>query len=239
MRIQIQNNRAKVGVAMVSKKELLRKETEIAKLYINVFGGPPWFEKARIFQDGNWKRVGTDEELKQVDLLLAQGLLRGEDIKPFYTEKGVVEDIRTCAASGGFIGILAVNMQTSRVVGASWGMNASQVSDLQKLRDIEIIANIRNLKMNEITYLDEMFVLAEYRNIGIGNTMLKIEGISAVRNGCTYSLCRTINPVIVNGLRRNFGGENVFEVYRDQNDEQTERRYYLTKLASIRREYED
>jgi hypothetical protein len=228
-----------VLVSTVPRVKILDMKIEVANLYIRAFKGPPWFENLLVRQEGRWQRAGTESEMDKVKMLRLLGMLRDEDIKPFHTPAEVISTIVGDAKQKSYSGVLATDTANDRVVGAHWNISVNEVTDVEKLRNIRRIAKSNGFDAGRMVYLDEMFVSKEYMNLGIGSTMLKIGGLAAVRDGYTHAICRTMSSAAMRCLDKTFGRDNIVDYGRDPEDLQTERRYYIIKLASLMREYEN
>ncbi|MDE1851230.1 MAG: hypothetical protein KGH69_00890 [Candidatus Micrarchaeota archaeon] len=223
---------------------------KVARLYIDAFSGPPWYEKYRVRVNGEWTRMGSPEELAALKQLQLEGRIAEKDVEPFYTVEGVKASMTAASAADGFIisladvpswytpgasGAAMGERPERRIIGASWGMAATSVPSKEKLKGITAVIDSYSLPAQKTFYLDETFVDIEYRGEGIGKALVEIRGSQAIESGFEYAIVRTINPVQVGNLSSVFGKENMKEAYSNPEDMQPDRRYYLIDLRGMKR----
>jgi GNAT superfamily N-acetyltransferase len=228
-----------IEIRQLSRSSLASRSEEIAALYIAVFSEEPWYEKLLVKLDGRMVRFGSPEELDMLERLKAEGKVKAEDIRPFYTAEDVKANVRVCSGSEGFAALSATDRSNGQMVGVSWGMLAEGIPSEEKLLNVKAIMGISGLAAGSAFYFDETFVDVRYRGIGVGKGLVKERGRIAAKLGCTYAVGRTINNTQINNFVGVFGRENISEAYSDPEDIQPDRKYYLIKLLREKLEVDE
>ncbi|MDE1768142.1 MAG: hypothetical protein KGH64_01910 [Candidatus Micrarchaeota archaeon] len=217
-----------VAVQQLSKEDFTAHCTEIASLYIAVFGDSPWYEKLLAKVNGRWERFGRPDELDALNDLISKGTVDPRDVRPFYTNEGVRESMSVCSDSKLFLATAATVNGT--IIGVSWGMRADAIPSEDKAQSVGLITKAHNLSPVNTFYCDETFVDQAYRGIGVGKELIRLRGDLAIEQSITHAIVRTKNQVQVGNFMSVFGAENVREAYSNPNDSQEGRKYYLIRL---------
>lgn len=235
----------KLVIDPCEKRDLVQNGPMVARLYMDAFSGAPWYEKYLVRINGKEVRMGSPEELANLERMLRDGSVKGDDVKPFYTTDSVLGTISRAVSSEGFIAAVAMDWTQRRLnrreyedafpVGVSWGMSAMKVPSEEKLESIERIIRSKALPEELVFYFDETFVGTAYRGLDVGKSLVQVRAAAVVDSGFEYAITRTMNPVQVGNLTGVFGSDRISEVYSNPEDMQPERRYYLIDLKDMRR----
>ena len=217
-----------VNVRPLPKPELTSRQQEVARLYISVFEGPPWFERYIVSINGNERRFGSPEELKALSNLFSNGAIKESDVRVFYTLESVCKSICTSSSTSSFIASIATIGDI--IIGVSWGMASNDIPSREKLEGVRSTLRGTEVPSERVFYFDETFVDKDFRNRGIGTSLVIIRSDIAKASGYTHAVARTINEAQVQVFGKVFGRENVQILYQNPSDIQADRRYYLIDI---------